>query len=116
MTTRTKLPASCIECSTKLTRANRASIVDLAGDDYNNMCTTCYTYAGWENTHNDEGHDANNIDSTCWVCQRQFADEIDDEMPAVEHVATGRENMSHAACTHARNAKGRAACRASHKK
>jgi hypothetical protein len=119
MTTRTKLPASCIECSTKLTRANRASSpTNTSGTSYpgaDDTCATCMEYFAWENTHNDEGHDADNIDSTCWVCQKVFADEIDDEMPAVT-VETGRKNMSHATCTHERNAKGRAACRASHKK
>jgi hypothetical protein len=123
MTTRTKLPASCVDCSMKLTRANRASVVDLAGDDYNNMCTTCYTYASWENTHNDEGHDADNIDPACPVCAHMF-DDSDDEVEWVDDEdghydvidLPKRKNMSHAECTHERTAKGRAACRASHKK
>jgi hypothetical protein len=102
-TKRTARPKLCIDCKIAITSRNRS--------DSNDLCIKCQDYAMWENTHSDEGHDADNIDSQCWVCQKDFADEIDDEVDHDIAIVTGRRNMSHAACTHPRTSKGRAACR-----
>lgn len=32
------------------------------------MCIPCFDYAGWENTHDDDGHDSDNLDDHCPVC------------------------------------------------
>lgn len=35
-------------------------------------CNYCYEAAGWENTHNDEGHDENEVVSGCWICHPEL--------------------------------------------
>lgn len=51
----------CIECSSR--PVNRELGID------NRLCTPCFDYAGWENTHSDLGHDENNKYDECPVCQ-----------------------------------------------
>lgn len=65
-------PTTCTDCSTRLTSSNRASSHGL-GSDYDGMCIKCYDYAGWENTHQDEGHGAEGSlpDPNCPVCMAQ---------------------------------------------
>lgn len=36
------------------------------------LCTSCYEYAGWENTHSDDAHSATNRDPQCPVCTEEF--------------------------------------------
>lgn len=109
-TTRTTArPTNCTECSVRLTPNNRSSRVH--GSDYDDVCTRCYDYWGWENTHADEDHDSLAADAEeregCMVC----AKDVKDDVAAPAPVATGRRNRSHAACSHPRTPAGRAACR-----
>lgn len=89
-------------------------------------CNTCYTEAGWINSHSDWGHDADsdtivdpdsgNTDGNrvegCWVC---FPELNLTTRPAV--VRTGHKNTAahshnpHTTCKHAKTPKDRAACR-----
>lgn len=39
----------------------------------NEMCAECYELAMWENTHSDEGHDADNVDPECPHCTAEVA-------------------------------------------
>ena len=52
---------TCRECG-KRTR-------DLGDGADLQMCLACYDYAGWENTHSDEGHDRR-PDADCPVCAK----------------------------------------------
>jgi hypothetical protein len=90
----------CFECSKPLTsrNANRDT------SHINRMCDKCYDYAAWENTHIDEDHTSDTVDIDCPVCEELWG-------KVIVPIVTGRKNTSHAACTHERTAKGRAACR-----
>lgn len=102
-TTRT---TNCLDCNTKLTRSNR-------GNGNDDICTRCYEYAGWENTHSDENHFPDNFQDDCMVCQglgiepAELAEQIAARMKMT--------NTSHAACyaakAHDKTKAGRAGCR-----
>lgn len=58
-TRRAPLPTNCIECGTKLSSKNRSSSPVNNSDvvsDCDDVCTRCYDYWEWENTHSDEAH------------------------------------------------------------
>lgn len=89
------------------------------------LCDPCHEYAGWENTHSDQGHDAMSADDPteasylehCPICQDVPPPWTIKEEKIVKN-ATARtrtnpttSNMSHADCLHERTPKGRAACR-----
>lgn len=74
------------------------------------MCTPCSDFGGWENTHSDEGHGANNLDAACPVCHP----ELDPRNKGTRkgHTNTvAKTRTSHAACKHMATPKDRAACR-----
>jgi hypothetical protein len=105
--TTTRKATNCLDCGRKLTSSNRAE-----GDAGIDMCTKCYDYAGWENTHSDWGHDDLDADDPeregCPVCAGEAP--INDQK--VGHTNTAPKSWSsHAHCTHPRTPKDRAACR-----
>lgn len=110
---------------------------DTAGRD-STLCTECYEYAGYENSHIDNGHDAVFSDMSdahreeiadCPVCQHMTHDEPFPDCPPCDqrvpvpparkgHTnknAAGRQ-MSHAACDHENSKAARAKCRAARAK
>lgn len=49
------------------------------------MCTDCYDYAGWENSHTDEAHEKNGADADCPVCAHLATlDAEEDAKPAAK--------------------------------
>jgi hypothetical protein len=75
---------NCTECGTALTRRNRCASTD--PEHYNTLCAACY----------------------------ECDDDMINETPVpVVHTATGRRNMSHAACSHPATTTARTACRRS---
>lgn len=110
----------CIVCNTRPQDRSNGSDVEL--------CTRCFDYAGWENTHSDDAHDAVAAGDTDGFSGGQATiDRIREEMkgcpvclgndPANEAPRTGHTNTrahshnTHGACKHRRTAKDRAACR-----
>lgn len=115
MTTNTKpasRPTSCIDCNTKLTKSNRASSHGM-GADLDGLCVRCYDYAGWENTHSDDNHDAEGSlpDPDCMVCQARKPAEL----PVREGKGPKGTHINHAACyaadVHTKDREGRERCR-----
>lgn len=78
-------------------------------------CYDCCEYALWENTHNDNGHDENNVDPECMECQGYEPQQTPDaeEKPARKGHSNGiaKSNTSHAGCAHESTKSARAACR-----
>lgn len=79
-------------------------------------CNTCYTKGGWENTHNDEGHEDDGADLSlsdgCWICHPEL--DLTATTRKAGHTNTvARSHLSHAGCDHTRTPKARAACRKS---
>lgn len=113
-----RLPTNCTECDRKLTSRNRSSSATNTSNvtsDYNDVCVDCYDYWSWENTHSDESHTADNVDPACMVCMKEFpVAPLTTATPKgkVTTMNTNRNWNSHSACTHAKNPKARAACRA----
>lgn len=81
------------------------------------LCEKCETYAGWENTHSDNGHEGNEdgtaeFTTNCPVCHPEL-----DDRPTTRR--TGHTNTvaktrtSHAGHHHARDPQDRAICRKS---
>lgn len=126
-TARTARPKNCHDCGVKLTRSNYS--VREMGDSP--LCRDCFDLAGWENTHNDQGHDdlickcpkvrpladpthhkrCPMVDTVpCLVCQGITANAAK-EFIATAADTTARSWTSHAACKHDRTPKARAACR-----
>lgn len=87
MTTKTtaKLPATCIDCGHKLTARNRASVVEGAGPQFNDMCGRCYVRSGLENAHNDGHHDHELPVANCPLCEARTA-ELAAEGPDVTEI------------------------------
>lgn len=52
----------CAECGTRLVDRKTQ------GRD-STMCHPCFEYAGWENQHSDDDHEANGLEADCPVCQ-----------------------------------------------
>lgn len=104
---------NCTECARPLNARNNADVV-LGTHGYDDVCSVCYEGWGWENTHNDNGHDTLPEDDDervgCWVCYPELRTYASAKKAHLERV-TGRTNMSHAACDHAKTPKARAACR-----
>ena len=75
-----------------------------------NICEPCYDYQGWENAHNDEGHDETNTDPNCLVCQGHPDPET--TPPAKGHSnGIKKSHTSHAGCKHESTKSARAKCR-----
>lgn len=112
MTTRRNapLPTHCTECGTKLSSTNRSSSASNNSNvqsDYNDVCTKCYDYWGWENAHSDEAHGIEgNEDPACAVCQK-----LHPELRTGHTNTATRSHTSHANCAHPKTPKDRAACR-----
>lgn len=107
------LPTHCIECNTRLTSKNRSSSQSNLSNvvsDCDDVCTKCYDYWGWENTHSDDNHeglpDLHPERVVCPVCNG------DHPTKRTGHANTrAHSRTSHATCKHERTPKGRAACR-----
>lgn len=110
MTTNRTNATHCIDCGRKLTSSTR---------DHTNrdMCTACFEYAGWENEHNDDGHDDmgngsvdDAVRAACPVCQGNAP-----TAPAPRVVnnsgTTDKSWSSHAGHDHPATPRARAACR-----
>lgn len=118
----------CIVCNTR--RAVR-------NDGITDMCTPCYDYAGWENTHSDDDHEGILAGDVTWgMTTHKTRKEFDawikecrsetkqcpvcqDNDPANRPARTGHTNTrahswnSHAGHHHGRTPGDRAACRKS---
>ncbi len=107
-------PTTCIDCSTALTKASRASSHGL-GADYDDICISCYDYAGWENTHQDEAHEAPGSlpDPNCPVCAK--GSQIAAAALAPRAGRAHGVHINHTACyakgLHDKTRDGRQACR-----
>jgi hypothetical protein len=77
------------------------------------MCNLCYTEGGWENTHSDEGHDAETMDDDCWICHPNLNRAARPAKERTGHTNTAPKGPAHShnGCTHNANPQGRAACR-----
>lgn len=108
---------------------------DAAGVD---LCNPCYDFAGWENTHSDQAHqayidgswmpedqmvaDLENEMAACWVCHPELRTDMD-AARAGHHTLANRDGsdartqegasrrINHAECKHPRTPAGRVACR-----
>lgn len=116
----------CIICNKRRARLN---------DGINDMCTPCYEYAGWENTHSDDDHEGVLAGDLVWgmtthktraefnaYVKHLFAEIRECPVcqgndPADAPVRTGHTNTvaksrtSHREHYHARTPEARAACR-----
>lgn len=106
-------------------------------------CTECFEYAGWENTHNDDGHEAyqtqdqirqNRIDfgdthvnvrldemRECPVCNPERDPRREIYVPVPRPAQRGNKNaagkqMSHAMCNHPKTKAARQRCRVERRK
>lgn len=80
------------------------------------LCNFCFTEGGWENTHSDEGHDLDMVDTTdndCWICHPELNPARKPVRKGHTNTAT-KSNHSHAGCSHPATPKNRAACRKAH--
>jgi hypothetical protein len=100
----------CIDCSRVLNSTNATIDTSIVG----RMCNDCYDYASWENTHQDEGHDADtdrDLITDCPVCNGEAP--TDRSKPS--NVVKAHANRSHADCydndLHPMTKEGRADCR-----
>lgn len=84
------------------------------------MCGPCFEYAGWENTHSDDGHeDDSYLDQECPVCHP----ELDPRkiVTAKRRSQVGNQNArgkqtSHAMCSHPKTKAARERCRQDRRK
>lgn len=107
----TRRPTHCIECSVRLTRANRSSESSI-GTDRDDVCNDCYDYWGWENTHQDEEHDKDyDLGDYALLRECRVCLELHPELDPHASSPTGRHNISHAGHDHPATPAGRAACR-----
>lgn len=98
-TTRT---THCTDCSRKLNSSNTEP-------SNRTLCVDCFDYAGWENTHDDEGHDLSEPFEGCRVCANDVP-----KAPAAKAGHTkgiAKTNTSHAGHDHHATKAARAACR-----
>jgi hypothetical protein len=112
------MATKCTICGTRNAVSRRVN------DGIEGMCRDCYVYAGWENTHSDDGHDAirdaqlEGVDVPTWATTGildMMADcPVCNDLDTARHQNTvAKTHRSHANCSHPRSPKGRAACRKS---
>lgn len=85
------------------------------------LCTPCFDYAGWENTHSDSGHDdPEGSDTTYLANEMEICPVCNPELdPRNVKIRTGHTNTvaktrtSHTGHSHDVTPKARAACRKS---
>lgn len=53
-------------------------------------CTPCFTLAGWENTHSDDGHSDDAPVDNCWACHTELI-----PLPGSARVGTSRLGVTH---------------------
>lgn len=63
-------PAKPVRKSTKCQVCGAKKIDKKTQGRDSTMCTDCYDYAGWENTHTDEAHEEVGADPECPVCEK----------------------------------------------
>jgi hypothetical protein len=96
----------CIVCNIRQARTQ---------DGITDLCRSCYEYAGWENTHSDEGHDADGVEEhpECLVCQDK--DPAETAVARQGHHSPRRKQLNHRRdCKHAQTPAARRACREAH--
>jgi hypothetical protein len=97
----------CDVCNVHTAYTGTGHGVDLA-PRASDMCNYCYTEGGWENTHDDEGHEDG--DDCCWICHPELNPTR--KGPKAGHTnTTTKTHTSHAGCSHRATPKDRAACR-----
>lgn len=118
----------CIVCNTRPGMNAEQRRNQGVGIDFSDQCEACYVYAGWENTHSDDAHDAVAAGDTDGFSGGQATiDRIREEMkdcpvclgndPANDTPRTGHTNTrahsynSHAGHGHATSAADRRICR-----
>lgn len=75
------------------------------------MCNLCYTEGGWENAHEDEGHQDDG-DDFCWFCHPEL--NLAKRPARKGHTNTvAKTNTSHAGHNHPATPKYRGMCRKS---
>jgi len=76
-------------------------------------CGPCMTEAEWENRHNDEGHEPNEMDHQCWFCHPELneASKTYTKRETKGHHAARRPQLSHGGCYHEQAPKARRECR-----
>ena len=109
----------CPVCNTRTARTG-------PGDDpaprASDLCNTCYTMGGWENSHDDEGHDQDWFDAnshdwrdSCWVCHPELVPGSKATAKAKAKpakVSPRRAQLNHRTqCTHPQTPAARRACR-----
>lgn len=80
------------------------------------LCVTCLTESGWENTHSDEGHEDSNDGEPamahCWICHPELNPNTE---PATGHHSPRRKQLNHRTqCSHPQTPKARRDCRNAH--
>lgn len=93
---------------------------DTQGRD-STFCTVCYDYAGWGNTHSDEGHEILEDPSSQTLAEMEECPVCHPELdvrfaPVPTRKGTRNKNasgpqFSHASCAHAKTKSARAKCR-----
>lgn len=104
MTTTRKL-RKCIECGAP------------ANSPTGDLCNPCYEYAGWENTHTDEGHEeprmhfdtSNDIRDDCPVCHPELDPRVKSTRRSNANAAG--KHFDHSQCAHEATKSARAKCR-----
>ncbi len=75
---------------TKCAECGKRSVDKSTQGKDSTMCTQCFEYAGWENTHNDDGHETN-MNADCPICAELLNNEPEaDDEPATVTIKLGR--------------------------
>ena len=105
MTTTRKAPrpTNCDYCGRKLTSSTRSP-------EAPESCTVCYDAAGWENDHNDGGHEDGSMMSDCPICNPDIIGRNKNDKPGHSN-GKPLTHTSHAGHDHPATKSARAACR-----
>lgn len=103
--TTTRKARHCTDCNAAL-RPGR----NYTPAQHSDLCDDCFDYAGWENHHDDMGHDDDTNEPGCRVCQGDKPGEAP-AAKAGHNDTAARSWSSHAGHDHPSTPKARAACR-----
>lgn len=90
--------------TTQTTTRNRCHVCNVRSAatprmTYLGMCAPCHDYAGWENTHNDDGHDDAGSGSTdCPVCMGNDPADTATPSPTITRAPSTAETMGVHVC------------------
>lgn len=136
-TTARKLCSLCVALKRPTPRPvapkDRRRAEGMSGDmDY---CVPCYTEAGWENTHSDQGHDdldsytlenttyviqaeldawlvsEREVTKECWICHPELNQASAEYVAKAGHHSPRRKQINHKACQHPQMPAMRRKCR-----